>query len=215
MRSRAERIKGHAGHADLHGESDDSVPETSGNSPSIPVGYGVLGDVEHGAQSPGSTESQDDVSVVHDPTIGRTVLTVKDNLSFDAQSNRPYRADMKTPSGDLPVSAVQIQIGARMRAVRKAHRLTQMDVSRAIGVDQSQYSRWERGEEAPGLLRIMEFADRLRCSVEFLCFGIPVRVHPDVLVKVSKAAVANPAIVILPTDTAWSTDTVPEPGRGR
>jgi transcriptional regulator with XRE-family HTH domain len=46
-------------------------------------------------------------------------------------------------------SQVSRQIGANLKAARKAHGLTQRQLAERIGTDSFQISRWERGANRP------------------------------------------------------------------
>ena len=58
-------------------------------------------------------------------------------------------------------TAWQIELGAAIRAARKAAELSQQDLAAALGVRQSTVSQWERGGTTPrtkhllGLLRLL------------------------------------------------------------
>lgn len=101
------------------------------------------------------------------------------------------------------------EIGARLRVARKFWRISQARIGAAIGVDQSQYSRWELGKEMPDILKLMELADRYRVSTDFICYGLPVRTHPDVFAAAVRASTEDPKVVVKPIGTAGCMDMAP------
>jgi transcriptional regulator with XRE-family HTH domain len=60
--------------------------------------------------------------------------------------------------------------GARIRQVRKALGYTQQEVAHLLGMDQSTYSRWERGTTAIGAAELERIARVLKMRAETL-FG--------------------------------------------
>ena len=102
------------------------------------------------------------------------------------------------PRADTSILA---EIGGRLKAIRLAHGLTQADVAASLGVDQSLWSKWERGQRAPDLLRLMEFARRAGISIEMICTGAPFRVHPDMHDKLRDLAKINSSFVLRPLES--------------
>ena len=96
------------------------------------------------------------------------------------------------PNADTVILA---EIGGRLRAIRKAYHLTQADVASALGVDQSLWSKWERGQRAPDLLRLMEFAHRANTSIELICFGVLFRTAPELAEALAELAREDHTIV--------------------
>jgi transcriptional regulator with XRE-family HTH domain len=73
--------------------------------------------------------------------------------------------------------------------------MTQAEVADALGVDQSLWSKWERGQRAPDLLRLMEFAHRAGTSIELICFGVIFRTAPELADALSELAREDHTIV--------------------
>lgn len=97
----------------------------------------------------------------------------------------PQRAD----------TVILAEIGNRLRAIRRAYGLTQAGVAEVLGVDQSLWSKWERGTRAPDLLRLMDFAHRAQTSIELICFGVMFRTDPELVKVLHDLAVADHTIV--------------------
>ena len=76
--------------------------------------------------------------------------------------------------------------------------MTQAEVAGALGVDQSLWSKWERGQRAPDLLRLMEFAHRACTSIELICFGVVFRTSPDLAAALAELAREDHTIVFRP-----------------
>ena len=74
-------------------------------------------------------------------------------------------------------TATLTEIGGRLRAIRLACGLTQADVAKALGVDQSLWSKWERGQRTPDLLRLLDFARKAGASIELICNGLLLRTN--------------------------------------
>ena len=99
------------------------------------------------------------------------------------------------PSADTELLT---EIGSRLRAIRRAYRLTQAEVAAALGVDQSLWSKWERGQRAPDLLRLMDFAHRASTSIELICFGVIFRTAPELAEALAELAREDHTIVFRP-----------------
>ncbi|MBI5244731.1 MAG: helix-turn-helix transcriptional regulator [Elusimicrobia bacterium] len=56
------------------------------------------------------------------------------------------------------------EIGARMRALRKALKLTQAQVAEAAGIDASFYGQIERGANIPSLMTFLDVAKALKAE---------------------------------------------------
>jgi DNA-binding transcriptional regulator YiaG len=57
-------------------------------------------------------------------------------------------------------------IAREIIAARKAGRLTQEELAKAIGTSQSRISKWERGEETPRFDALFKIADATNTRVE-------------------------------------------------
>lgn len=57
---------------------------------------------------------------------------------------------------------------ARLRAARERQNLTQMDLSKLVGISPGLAGQWERGYKAPSLAKIKELAVALRVSLPWL-----------------------------------------------
>ena len=59
-------------------------------------------------------------------------------------------------------------IGTRLKTTRKSLKLTQKDVSRDLGVPQSNVSLYETGEYAPSLNYLMAFSRKYDISIDYI-----------------------------------------------
>jgi len=103
-------------------------------------------------------------------------------------------------------TVILVEIGGRLRAIRRAYGLTQADVATALGVDQSLWSKWERGQRAPDLLRLMEFAHRACTSIELICFGVIFRTAPELAEALTELARDDQSIVFRPETHSFALD---------
>lgn len=61
--------------------------------------------------------------------------------------------------------------GPRLRALRLTTGYTQEELGVAIGVAKQHISRWEKGENFPGIESLIGLSKKLGVSVDYLCFG--------------------------------------------
>lgn len=101
-------------------------------------------------------------------------------------------------------TAIIERAGLRLRAIRELAGVKQDDLCQVLGVDQSTYSKWERGRRLPDVLVLIEFAARFRTTLDFLFRGSPGGMHPDL---VHLLRIGYPALV---ADTPTGT----EPDKG-
>lgn len=59
-------------------------------------------------------------------------------------------------------------VGERLRAFRKAHKITGQDVQRMTGIKQPMVSKWESGAALPSLANIARLACALHVSADYL-----------------------------------------------
>jgi transcriptional regulator with XRE-family HTH domain len=85
----------------------------------------------------------------------------------------PVRA--KTDGSTLTL----VKVGRRLRAIRELADITQEKLCELLGVDQSTYSKWERGKRVPDVLVLTAFAARFRTTLDFIFTGSPVGTHPQ------------------------------------
>ncbi len=80
---------------------------------------------------------------------------------FREQRNRP---------GTLALLRVAhlVGLGAALRELRQAERLSQRDVARRTGLAASQLSRWERGHERPSLASLVKYLGAVRADLSDL-----------------------------------------------
>lgn len=71
-----------------------------------------------------------------------------------------------------------VQSGARLKVVREMTGLTQVEVSDLLGVDQAQWSRWERGTRLPALYTMVRFVARAQTSLDLIYRGVLSGTHP-------------------------------------
>ena len=60
-------------------------------------------------------------------------------------------------------------VGQNIKQLRKAHRLTQRELSDKIGVNHALISKWEHDENEPHLYSLMGMADLFGVSLDELC----------------------------------------------
>ena len=73
------------------------------------------------------------------------------------------------------------QVGRRLRVIRELAGVTQEALCEVLHVDQSTYSKWEKGKRLPDVLVLIKFAARFRTSLDFLFRGAPIGMHPELL----------------------------------
>lgn len=59
-------------------------------------------------------------------------------------------------------------IGDRMKALRKARKMTQVDLAEASGLSLSSIKQWELGNIEPNARGLCAIADVLDCSIDYL-----------------------------------------------
>ena len=87
----------------------------------------------------------------------------------------PKRPDYTEDSG---MSELQRQTGQHLKWVRKLARHTQEQTCELIGVDQSTWSKYEKGERMPDPYKMVIFAARYRVSLDYIYRGRLTGVHP-------------------------------------
>ena len=60
------------------------------------------------------------------------------------------------------------QIGKRLRALREGVRLTQVDMAKILGVQQSRINRYEAGQSTPAPEIFIKYADYFDVSMDYL-----------------------------------------------
>lgn len=115
----------------------------------------------------------------------------------------------KTPQADLQdpgTTERQVQTGLRIKAVRKLTGLKQGPMAELCGADQSQWSRWERGERPADVEAMRRFAHRAKTSLDLIYEGRPIGTHPALLrllrLRVPELLQADPTHTDQDTDTA-------------
>jgi transcriptional regulator with XRE-family HTH domain len=106
---------------------------------------------------------------------------------------------------DAATSDTMKRSGKRLAAIRGLAGLTQEQVAALLGVDQSQWSRWERGIRPADPLVMVKFVSRARATLDLIYRGVTIGSHPD-LVKLLEASVPD-LLVREPSDTDQGTDT--------
>lgn len=67
-----------------------------------------------------------------------------------------------------PMARKHLNIGGKIQARRKAMGLSQEDLAQLTGVSRQSVTKWETGQSAPDLDRLVEVADVLGVSLDFL-----------------------------------------------
>lgn len=63
------------------------------------------------------------------------------------------------------------QVGSQIAALRKSRGLTQNDLGERLGVSFQAVSKWERGETLPDTAILVDLADALETTVDFILAG--------------------------------------------
>ena len=84
-----------------------------------------------------------------------------------------------------------IVIGANIRRIRVARRMSQMDLALSFGVSHKQFQKIEKGENRIGACRLIEMAKLMDCSISDFFIGID-----------------EPGRTVLPTGNALIRDTM-------
>lgn len=61
------------------------------------------------------------------------------------------------------------RISLKLKSIRKQNKESQKTISNIIGLDQSNYSKIERGKYLIRLYPLIEFAKHYNCSIDYLC----------------------------------------------
>lgn len=88
---------------------------------------------------------------------------------------------VKNQMEDPAVSEMQRRAGLRIRAIRDLGGATQEDMQTLLGVDQTTWSKWERGERMPDVAIMAKFAARSKTSLDLIYRGMPIGTHPALL----------------------------------
>jgi transcriptional regulator with XRE-family HTH domain len=78
-----------------------------------------------------------------------------------------------------PVGSKRKLVGLRLRAIREALQLRQVDVCRTIGFAQNLYSQWESGRSRPNLDDMILFCDHYGTGLDWIYLGDKSVVHRD------------------------------------
>jgi len=63
------------------------------------------------------------------------------------------------------------KVGSQIAALRKGHGLTQNDLGERLGVSFQAVSKWERGETLPDTALLVDLAEALETTVDFILTG--------------------------------------------
>lgn len=66
---------------------------------------------------------------------------------------------------------LKIELGKRIRDLRKEHGLTQAEFAKRIQVSQPAVGRYEAGERTPDIYIAMNIIDQFGCTLEWLALG--------------------------------------------
>lgn len=64
-----------------------------------------------------------------------------------------------------------MSIGERISGLRKEKEISQVELSRILGVSRQAVSKWENDQSAPDTIRLIQLADVLDTDVEYLATG--------------------------------------------
>jgi transcriptional regulator with XRE-family HTH domain len=132
----------------------------------------------------------------------------QNGLCFSPHIPGSESAMPKQPEADVldpAASERQRQTGLRIKAIRKIGGLKQGPLATMCGADQSQWSRWERGERPAEVEVMRRFARRAKTSLDLIYEGRPIGTHP-VLLQLLRAKVPE-LLLPDPTHTDQDTDT--------
>lgn len=80
-----------------------------------------------------------------------------------------------------------MSIGERITELRKEQRLSQGQLSEALGISRQAVSKWENDLTSPDTLNLIKLADILKTDVEYLATGVkPVYQSPPIVVNLVK-----------------------------
>jgi transcriptional regulator with XRE-family HTH domain len=95
-------------------------------------------------------------------------------------------------------------IGERLQLVRRAAGLTQQAISDLMGIDQSTWSKWEKGQRVPDVLTMIQFAARAKVTLDLIFRGNVEGIHPAM--RTWLLAQAPQLLKVDPTDTGPDRD---------
>ena len=70
------------------------------------------------------------------------------------------------------MSAKKLEVGARVKQLRKAREMTLREVGMKLGVAANTVNRWERGESSPTRANLVAMSDLFAVDPSWLMFGI-------------------------------------------
>ena len=70
------------------------------------------------------------------------------------------------------MSAKKLEVGARVKQLRKAREMTLREVGMKLGVAANTVNRWERGESSPTRGNLVAMSDLFAVDPSWLMFGI-------------------------------------------
>ena len=62
-----------------------------------------------------------------------------------------------------------VNIGIKLKEIRTLNKDTQDTTAKAIGIDQSTYSRYEQGQTMITVYQLIEFAKHYNVSIDYIC----------------------------------------------
>lgn len=62
-----------------------------------------------------------------------------------------------------------VNIGIKLKEIRTLNKNTQDTTAKAIGIDQSTYSRYEQGQTMITVYQLIEFAKHYNVSIDYIC----------------------------------------------
>ena len=70
------------------------------------------------------------------------------------------------------MSAKKVEVGVRVKQLRKAREMTLREVGMKLGVAANTVNRWERGESSPTRANLVAMSDLFAVDPSWLMFGI-------------------------------------------
>ena len=93
----------------------------------------------------------------------------------------------RTPRPDA-YSAIQTQIGRRVRQVREFGGDSKAQAARTFGIDPSTFAKIEDRTRAPSIFFVIEMANRYRVTTDYLLRGLPIaQIDPEMAYKIQDA----------------------------
>src|SRR6185437_7603882 len=130
------------------------------------------------------------------------IVLGRQNLGLRMDKSMPRHKDLET---ETPAAAeFYRQAGLRMRVIRDLGGVTQVELCEVLRIDQSAYSKWEKGKQRPDLFVMAKWTARFQASLDLIFRGRPAGASP-VLVELLRQAAPH-LVSDRPTDMESNRD---------